>query len=770
VLTSGGYVAVPGYPAQLTAQRVGRAWSVALPTRLPDGVYFARAYHHDAAGNHANGGNGAPILFRVDTTAPKPVIGYPANGRRTTDPRPIVSGTTADSTGDGAVVRVAVRRLKDGKPTGATKRGSGRRSGVYWSVRLPRLVDGDYAMVATQSDDAGNSGQSPTVQFKVGKLPVPSFSGIFHADGTADVGNLLSVRMKGQWTPTEDLRVRYRWQRCRPDKGCDYVSGLSDSPTYRIQPADRTYRVRAVIFAENPDREARPEFSTYTEEIAPADQIPYIANGGYPRVTTTDIAVNDTVKAFRGDWRGYPSGDAIKYSFRWQICRTGGCFDVATGDSYRIKPQDQGHRINVIVTARNRAGSNTAWSGTGKQIGADRAALRRALVVDSYRAVFGRDPEAGELAYWMPRSEDLSTLIANHRQFIRDNRSIAEGIVRKAYEKVYGHAPYTSDSAYYANQTAQFSNDVAAEMRAGSTYDELVTQYATALARQAIEQIFWWRNQASNAALVEPLIRNADVSRFVDGVRRGAYIGEPLWTEVALSNEPLHGAARTEYKNSEGAATREDCYGAVGPGCTGAPGSTSTVTERFTTLDGRKMAYLTVTTAVGSILHDAMCRAYPWTSFLKLENGGWCGSAKVDAMDFVPIAKIWMTGAAEWNKATGNTLQDRKWFDRYGPYPAPDAEHAKEDKVARTYSDDLRPAPSQYRYTEITRGGYVLFGIGDFDKPYKWPGKEIRGSLRLEAPPGTKLDWSDKNFCRSGRFKYTKNLTSFGQRDYNVCA
>ena len=77
---------------------------------------------------------------------------------------------------------------------------------------------------------------------------------------------------------------------------------------------------------------------------------------------------------------------------------------------------------------------------------------------------------------------------------------------------------------------------------------------------------------------------------------------------------------------------------------------------------------------------------------------------------------------------------------------------------------------NQYRYTEITRGGYILFGFGDLDKPYKWPGKEIRGSLRLYAPAGTKLDWSDKDYCRSGSFKYSKNGTSFGQRDWNICS
>jgi uncharacterized delta-60 repeat protein len=779
VLSGGQYVTVPGYGPQLTATRSATTWSVALPTRLADGHYFARAHLSDAAGNGANGGAGAPIVFRVDTAKPKIAIDYPANNGRTTDPRPLVSGSAGNREGDLVAVTLELRRKLNGGRLGSPKRIRGTRAGSFWSAQLPRIGDGDWTLRARLADDAGNSGLSATIAFKTGKLPAPSNSGSFKVDGDVEVGQVLGVRQSADFKPADDLRVRYRWERCADSsqpRGCDSVTALSDSPYYRVQSADRNRRLRVGVYASNPDREAPPHYSSVSRAVPPADQIPYIANQGYPRVVTTDIAVNDVVAAHEGDWRGYPS--SFDYSYRWQVCRPGGCADVGSSKTYRVRSVDQGHRLNVIVTARNRAGSNYAWSGTGAPIAGDRAANRRALVADSYNKVFGRAPRADELAYWVGRSEDLAALIRNHQQYIRDNRSIAEQVVWRAYEKVYGHPPYGRDTEYAANQTAQFNADVDAEWRSGTTYDDLVTQYARALANQAIERIFFWARGVRNTELVERHIMSRDVSRFVEKVRRDAYAsggstrGENLWTDVALSNEPLHGAARTGYKGagSEGAADRENCYGAVGPGCTGVAGgqSTSTVSDAFTTLDGRKMSYVKVTTAVGSITHDAMCRVYPWTSFLKFNNGGWCGDAALDPTEGLPLVKLWVTGAAEWNKATGNTLQGRKWFEYYGPYPAPDSTFATTSKHARTYSDDLRTAPSQYRYTELTRGGLIL-GIADLDKPFKWQGTEIRGSLRLEAPAGTALDSSDRDFCHSGAFRYPKHLQVSGQRSWNVC-
>lgn len=709
-----------------------------------------------------------------DTTPPRLTITYPAENGRTTDATPRVSGRTGGAPGDQDSVIVEYHRtLNSGKVT-AAQFAQGPRTGRYWEVQLSRIPDGVWTVTATLADAAGNSTTTPARKFRVGKLPTPTNAGRFTVTGNPEPGDVVGVRQTADWTPATDLDVRYRWQRC-DDRGCDWVSAQSDSPLYRVRSADRSGRLRATIYASNPDRKAPPKQTTLSAMVPPPDQIPYIANRSFPRPVGDDISVGDVVRAYAGDWRGTPSN--IAYTYRWQVCRWEvWCDDVGRGSTYRIQPADQGHKLNLIVYASNRAGSNYAWSGTGRAIEADRASRRRAIVVDSYIRVFGRDPRKDELAYWQPRSEDLAALIRNHQQFIRDNRWMAEEVTRRAWEKVYGHGPYTTETESLANQTAQFNQDVGRVWGAGTTYDDLVTRLARELANQALQRIFFWRDQVSNRSLVEAHVRNLDTSMFVDRVRRDVYKnggstrGENLWTDVALSNEPLHGSARTEYTGlTDGAATRENCYGAVGPGCTGVPGqSFAYEADPFVTLDGRKMSYLQVTTAVGSITHDAMCRVYPWTSYLKFNNGGWCGDAALDPTEALPIAKLWVTGAAEWNKATGNTLQGRKWFEIYGPYPAPDTKYAMKSKKARTYSDDLRPAETQKRYTELTRGGWIL-GIADFDKPFKWQGKEIRGSLRLEAPAGTTLDSSDEDFCRNG-FAYRTPGRVPGQRNYNICA
>jgi hypothetical protein len=182
------------------------------------------------------------------------------------------------------------------------------------------------------------------------------------------------------------------------------------------------------------------------------------------------------------------------------------------------------------------------------------------------------------------------------------------------------------------------------------------------------------------------------------------------------------------------------------------------------------MTYLKVTTAVGSILHDAMCRVYPAHGLDIVHNGAWCGDAPADPTELLPIAKIFITGAAEWNKATANTAQGRKWYENYGPYPVKDAQLAIKDKHALTYSDDLRPAVRQLRQTTLTRGG-VFLGILDLDQPFPWGGVEIRSSLRLEAPAGTPLDDSDADFCHSHRFSHPFLRPVLpGQRPYDVCA
>ena len=103
-----------------------------------------------------------------DTTAPAVRITSPFDHGATDDTTPVISGTAGSAPGDSFEVRVALR-------SGATvlQNLTAERAGTAWSVQTGALAPGDYTLVASQSDDAGNVGTSPTITFTVNAPPPP---------------------------------------------------------------------------------------------------------------------------------------------------------------------------------------------------------------------------------------------------------------------------------------------------------------------------------------------------------------------------------------------------------------------------------------------------------------------------------------------------------------------------------------------------------------------------------------------------------------------
>src|SRR3954451_10097806 len=103
-----------------------------------------------------------------DTTAPAVRITSPFDHGATDDTTPVISGTAGNAPGDSFEVRVALR-------SGATvlQNLTAERAGTAWSVQTGTLAPGDYTLVASQSDDAGNAGTSPTITFTVNAPPPP---------------------------------------------------------------------------------------------------------------------------------------------------------------------------------------------------------------------------------------------------------------------------------------------------------------------------------------------------------------------------------------------------------------------------------------------------------------------------------------------------------------------------------------------------------------------------------------------------------------------
>jgi hypothetical protein len=156
-----------GDPVQaLSAAAEDGAWSV-TPDELADGVYTVQALQVDDGGNV---GRSTPVTFTVqrDEVAPVVRITSPFDHGATDDTTPGISGTAGNAPGDSSQVQVALR-------SGATVLQNllAQRSGTAWSLEAAALAPGDYTLTASQEDEAGNVGTSPTITFTVNAPPPP---------------------------------------------------------------------------------------------------------------------------------------------------------------------------------------------------------------------------------------------------------------------------------------------------------------------------------------------------------------------------------------------------------------------------------------------------------------------------------------------------------------------------------------------------------------------------------------------------------------------
>nr|ALV86468.1 adhesin [uncultured bacterium 19] len=125
--------------------QAGGGFSAEVPIALAEGAYTVVASAHDAAGNAASASdNGA-----IDTTAPVLTVDAPA---LTNDTTPTISGTTDLPTG--ATVTLTVT---DANGTVQTFMATVQSGGSYSAAVPAALAEGNYDVVASSADAAGNS-------------------------------------------------------------------------------------------------------------------------------------------------------------------------------------------------------------------------------------------------------------------------------------------------------------------------------------------------------------------------------------------------------------------------------------------------------------------------------------------------------------------------------------------------------------------------------------------------------------------------------------
>ena len=181
------------------------AWSVLSPA-LAEGTYSARATQTDTFGRT---GSSLTTTFRIDTSVPSVTIAKPATGTLTKNPRPIFSGTAGTSNGDLPRVSVAIHNggTADDPLVGAPL--SAQAVNGAWSVSpAANLPDGQYAVLATQSDVVGNTATSGVHVFTVDATAPSALAGATVRSGYGFV--ILRWTRGLDWKPTDQVVIRRR--------------------------------------------------------------------------------------------------------------------------------------------------------------------------------------------------------------------------------------------------------------------------------------------------------------------------------------------------------------------------------------------------------------------------------------------------------------------------------------------------------------------------------------------------------------------------------
>ncbi len=183
--------------------------------------------------------------------------------------------------------------------------------------------------------------------------------------GTPTAGQLLTAS-SGKWSGTEPIVYEYEWLRCNTSGAeCAQASAPSALPLYTAAAADVGHTLRVKVIATNiagkGDAESAP--TATVSGVVPSNVIA-------PSALGLDIT-GQTLTANEGIWTGT---EPITYTFQWQRCSKAGteCENLPgeTEASYVLRNGDAAHKMRVVVTAKNVAGSTEKESAvTGEVLG-----------------------------------------------------------------------------------------------------------------------------------------------------------------------------------------------------------------------------------------------------------------------------------------------------------------------------------------------------------------------------------------------------------------
>jgi hypothetical protein len=187
--------------------------------------------------------------------------------------------------------------------------------------------------------------------------------------GTAQDNQTLTAD-KGSWSGTDPITYTYDWLRC--DSSGNNCSSIGEhSATYKVTSNDVGHRLRVKVTGTN-SAGSNDATSSATDVATAAGSAP--ANTSLPTISGT-AQDNSTLTGSAGKWSGTAP---ITYTYDWRRCDSNGnnCVSIAnatttaTTSTYRVSSKDTGHRLRLVVTAKNGFGSATATSAATAVAGA----------------------------------------------------------------------------------------------------------------------------------------------------------------------------------------------------------------------------------------------------------------------------------------------------------------------------------------------------------------------------------------------------------------
>ena len=174
--------------------------------------------------------------------------------------------------------------------------------------------------------------------------------------GTAKVGSTLTSTT-GTWTGAPSPNLTRQWQRCTATT-CAAITGAT-AATYRLTAADAGRKLQVVVTARNAVGTATAASVQTAAIAAAASTVVAPTNTVLPAISGTPTE-GSTLSVTDGTWGGAPPPT---FTRRWQRCTTT-CANIAgaTGATYRLVAADADRTLQVVVTAKNTAGSATATS------------------------------------------------------------------------------------------------------------------------------------------------------------------------------------------------------------------------------------------------------------------------------------------------------------------------------------------------------------------------------------------------------------------------